>query len=54
MSDALVLYQPTSTRKGNTTQFIELAKVATGVDMKKGQAKRAVQEKCNDSTEAQL
>ena len=54
MSEAIALCEPTTSRKGNANQFINLTKAATGLPMKKGQAYKAVHKASNDTLEAQL
>ena len=54
MSDVLDLYCPTARKEGNAKQYIKMAKAATGVSIKKGQAASAVRSKVNNRLEAQL
>ena len=52
VSDLVGIYEPTTSKEGNTKQFIQMTKKATGMSLKKGQATLAIRQKCNDSMEA--
>ena len=54
VSNVLTMYQPTQSRDGNARQFATMTKLATGVDLKQGQATRAIRGFCNDSIEAMI
>lgn len=54
VSDALALYQPTTTKEGNTKQYQTMAISSTGVAMKKGQAHLAVRSKSSSTIDAQI
>ena len=48
------LCEPTTTRAGNTKQLQKIGKMSSGLDIKTGQAARAVHSKSNLSIEAQI
>jgi Transposase, Mutator family len=52
LSEAVALWEPA--KSGNAKQFSRITKTSTGVDMKTGQASRAVRKKSFDSTEVHL
>jgi hypothetical protein len=52
MSDAIKVWELASS--GNAKQFSKIAKTATGVTLKKGQASRAVKEKSHDLVEVHI
>jgi hypothetical protein len=52
LSDIISVYQPA--KSGNTKQFIQMAKAATGLSLKSGQASNIVHKKCHDTLEACL
>lgn len=54
VSPVLELYQPTTSKAGNAQQFASMAKTATGVSVKNGQASLAIRAKSNNTIEAQI
>ena len=54
VSNVLEYYRPTGNKEGNTKQFVQMTKTATGMTVKTGQANLAIRSKCNDSIEVQI
>ena len=54
VSDVLGLYELTSTKHGNTRQFIRMTKASTGVTLKAGQAALAIRSRSHDTVEAHI
>ena len=54
VSEVVDLCQPTTTKEGDTKQFISMTKAATGISVKNGQANLAVRSKSHNTIEAQM
>ena len=54
VSPVLDLYQPTAKKEGNAKQFMAMAKEATGLSVKVGQASRVIRSKSHDTIEATI
>ena len=54
LSEAVALYQPTTSREGNAKQLTEIARASTGFDIGRIQAYRSIHERAHDSVHAQI
>ena len=54
LSEAVALYQPTTSREGNAKQLTEITRASTGFDVGRTQAYRSIHERAHDSVHAQI
>ena len=54
VSEAVALHKPTANGEGNARQLVDITKASTGLDMRPGQAHRAVHCRADDTLVAQI